>query len=105
MPTESVNRVEPYVVKVQLGRARINCKMEVDTGAFLSTVSKCVCDAELSDYPIQPVGVILRNYSGKKIPQVWEISVPVKYENMEHSLDLIVVEENLRALFERDVLS
>ena len=66
MSTESVNRVKPHVVNVQLGRAQINCMMEVDTGAYRSTVSKHVYDAELSDYPIQPVGVILRNYSGKK---------------------------------------
>ena len=40
LSTESVNRVKPYVVTVQLGRAQINCKMEVDTGASRSTVSK-----------------------------------------------------------------
>ena len=39
LSTESVNRVKPYVVNVQLGRAQINCKMEVDTGASRSTVS------------------------------------------------------------------
>ena len=33
LSTESVNRVKPYVVNVQLGRAQINCKIEVDTGA------------------------------------------------------------------------
>ena len=37
LSTESVNRVKPYVVNVQLGRAQINCKMEVDTGASRST--------------------------------------------------------------------
>ena len=102
LSTESVNRVKPYVVNVQLGRAQINCKMEVDTGASRSTVSKHVYDTELSDYPIQPVGVILRNYSGEKIPVVGKITVPVKYENQEHILDLIVVEGNLPALFGRD---
>ena len=39
LSTESVNRVKPSVVNVQLGRAQINCKMEVDTGASRSTVS------------------------------------------------------------------
>ena len=70
LSAEFVNRVKPYVVNVQLGKGQINCKMEVDTGACRSTVSKNVYDAELSDYPIQPVGVILRNYSGEKIPVV-----------------------------------
>ena len=46
LSTESVNRVKPYVVNVQLGRAQINCKMEVDTGESRSTVSKHVYDAE-----------------------------------------------------------
>ena len=105
LSTESVNRVKPYVVNVQLGRAQIDCKMEVDTGASRSTVSKYVYDAKLSDYPIQPVGVILRNYSGEKIPIVGKITILVKYENQERILDLIVVEGNLPALFGRDWLS
>ena len=65
-------------------------------------MSKHVYDAELSDYPIQPVGVILRNYSGEKIPVVGKITVPVKYKHQEHILDLIVVKSNLPALFDRD---
>ena len=105
LSTESVNPVKPYVVDVQLGRVQINCKMAVDTGASRSTVSKHVYDAELSDYPIQPVRVILRNYSGEKIPVVGKITLPVKYENQEHILDLIVVEGNLPALFGQDWLS
>ena len=40
--TESVNSVNPYVVNVQLGKAKVNCKMEVDSGASCSTVSKRV---------------------------------------------------------------
>ena len=99
LSAESVNRFKPYVVNVQLGKGQINCKMEVDTGASRSTVSKYVYDAELSDYTIQLVGVILRNYSGERIPVVGKINVPVKYENQEHILDLIVVEGNLPALF------
>ena len=51
------------------------------------------------------MGVILRNYSGEKIPVVGKITVPVKYENQEHILNLIVVEGNLPALFGRDWLS
>ena len=63
---------------------------------------KHVYDAELSDYPIQPVGVILRNYSGEKISVVRKITVTVKYEHQEHILSLIVVKSNLPALFGRD---
>ena len=103
LSTESVNCIKPNVVNVQLGRVQINCKMEVDT--YRSTVSTHVYDTELSDYPIQPVGVILRNYSGEKIPMVGKITVPVKYENQEHIIELIVVEGNLPALFGRDWLS
>lgn len=51
------------------------------------------------------MGVILRNYSGEKIPVVGKITVSVKYENQEHILDLIIVEGNLPALFGRDWLS
>ena len=47
-------------------------------------------DSELLDYPIQPVGVILRNFSREKIPVVGKITVPVKNSNQEHIRDLIV---------------
>ena len=79
--------------------------MEIDTGASRSTVSKRVYNSVLSDYPLQSAGVILRNYSGETIPVVGRISVPVKYDNQEEILDLIVVEANLPALFGRDWLS
>ena len=38
--TESVNSVNPYVVNVQLSKAKVNCKIEVDTGASRFSVSK-----------------------------------------------------------------
>ena len=68
LSAESINRVKPYVVNVQLGMGQINCKMGVDTGASRSTASKNVYDAELSDYLTQPVGVIIRDYSGERFP-------------------------------------
>lgn len=42
LSTEFVNSVKPCVVDVQLGKAQVNCEMEVDTGVSCSTVSKCV---------------------------------------------------------------
>ena len=83
--------------------AKGNCKMEVDTGESRSTVSKHVCDSVLSNiYTLQHAGIILRSYSGEKIPVLGKISVPVKYDNQEKVLDLIAVEGNLPALFGRD---
>ena len=100
--TESVHSVNPYVVNVQLGKTKVNCKVEVDTGASRSTLSKRVYDSVLSNYTLQHE---LSSYSGKKIPVLGNISVPVKYDNQEKVLDLIVVEGNLPALFGRDWLS
>ena len=51
LSAESLNRVKPYVVNVQLGKGQINCKMEVDTGASRSTVSKNV---KVLNYQIIP---------------------------------------------------
>ena len=100
LSAESVNCVKPHVVNVQLGKGKghINSKLEVDMGAPRSTVFKYVYVAELSDYPIRPVGVVLRNYCGEKIPVVGKITVPVEYKNQQHILDLIVIEGNLPAL-------
>ena len=103
--TESVNNVNPYVVNVLLGKAKVNCKMEGDKGTFRSTVSKCVYDSVLSNYTLQHAGIILHNYSGEKIPVLRKISVPVKYDEQEKVLDLIVVEGNLPVLFGRDWIS
>ena len=47
------------------------------------------------------MGVILRNYSGKKVPVVGNITVPVKYENQEQIRELIVVHGNLPAFLGR----
>ena len=105
LSTESVNSVNPYVVNVQLGKTKVNCRMEVDTGASCSTVLKRVYDSVLSNYTLQHAGIILRSYSGEKIPVLGKMSVPVRYDNQEKVLDLIVVEGNLPALFGRDWLS
>ena len=78
--------------------------MEEDTRASRSTVSKRVYDS-VSSNSLQHAGIILRSYSGEKIPVLGKISVPVKYDNQEKVLDLIVVEGNLPALFGRDWLS
>ena len=45
LSTESAHSAKPYVVNVQLGKAKVNCKMEVDTGVSRSTVSKRVYDS------------------------------------------------------------
>ena len=105
LSTESVNSVNPYVVNVQLGKTKVNWRMEVDTGASRSTVSKRVYDSVLSNYTLQHAGIILRSYSGEKIPVLEKISAPAKYDNQEKVRDLIVVEGNLHALFGRDWLT
>ena len=79
--------------------------MEVDTRAPHSTVSKCVYDSALSNFTLQHAGIILRSYSGEKILVLGKTSAPVKYDNQEKILDLIVVEGNLPALFGEDWLS
>lgn len=47
----------------------------------------------------------MRSYSGEKILVLGKTSAPVKYDNQEKVLDLIVVEGNLPALFGQDWLS
>ena len=79
--------------------------MEVDTRAPRSTVSKRVYDSALSNFTLQHAGIILRSYSGEKILVLGKTSAPVKYDNQEKVLDLIVVEGNLPALFGEDWLS
>ena len=60
----------------------------------------------LTDFPLQNTDVTLRNYSGKKVPILGKISVPVKYSsNDEKVLDLVLVQGKRPALFGRDWFS
>ena len=61
LSTEFVNIVKPYVVDVELRKARVDRKMEIDKSASRSRVSKCVYDSVVSDYPLQSAAVILCN--------------------------------------------
>ena len=71
----------------------------------LVLVSKPVYDSALSNFTLQHAEIILCSYSGKKILVLGKTSAPVKYDNQENVLDLIVVEGNLPALFGQDWLS
>ncbi|CAH3172406.1 unnamed protein product [Porites evermanni] len=50
LSTESVNSINLYVVNVHLGKAKVNCKVEVDTGASRSKVSKFLLNLVLLLY-------------------------------------------------------
>lgn len=51
-------------------------------------MSKRVYDSVLSNHTLLHTKIILRSYSGEKIPVLGKISVPVKYDNQQKVLDL-----------------
>ena len=95
--------IAPYTVTVNIGKARVI--MEIDTGATRSTVSEQVYRSKLSEYKLRNAGIILRSYSGEKVPLLGKITVPVIYgKGPEKMLELIVVQGPRPALLGRDWL-
>ena len=80
-------------------------KMELDTGSAVSVISKKDYDALFNTVRLQKTGVLLKTYTGEKIPPVGKITVCVEYKEQKEKLDLYVVETGGPALFGRDWLS
>lgn len=100
---EETSDKNDFKVQVKLGASCVT--MYVDTQATRTTVSEYVYETLLKKYPLCKSKVILRGYSGEKIPVLGEITVPVSYQgSKEQMLELLVVEGRRPALFGRDWL-
>ena len=69
-------------------------RMEVDTGATLSIISRATYDATWSSEdapPIKPSEPKLHTYTGEEIPVDGAINVEVAYQHQKASLSLVVV--------------
>ena len=80
----------------------IPLKMELDTGASISLVSKRTWQDKLGAPPLNQRKLVLRTYSGQKLHVLGEATVQVKTHSQLKQLPLVVVEEEGTPLFGRN---
>ena len=69
----------------------VNITMEVDTGAELSTIPVSLYTEKLSQFPLQPSTVSLRQYDGTALPTKGEIEVTVSHNGQEVQGRFVIV--------------
>ena len=85
-----VHREPPLLISITLD-SRLS-SMEVDTGASLSVMSLSTFRGLWPQRELLSSSVILRTYSGEKIPVKGRVDVVVNYENQKFELPLYVVD-------------
>ena len=83
---------QPLFAEMQINSASI--RMEVDTGATLSIISRATYDATWSSEDAPPIKLSeakLHTYTGEEIPVDGAIDVEVAYRHQKASLSLVVV--------------
>ena len=80
-------------------------RMEIDTGASFSIISKKTYLEKFFTKPLQSSPVKLKTYTGESLPVFGSINVEVKYEKRKMSLSLLVAGLDGPSLLGRDWLS
>ena len=95
---------KPYIVNISINDAPL--RMEIDTGAAVSLISKATCDS-LWDTPptLVPTNTRLRTYSGQPLVVLGTLEATVKYEAQQVVHLILVVEGAGPNLLGRDLLS
>jgi predicted aspartyl protease len=96
----SVKPVKPYRVDMYIEGKSV--QMEIDTGASRTTISESVYEAKFKHVQLRPTDVLLRSYTGDKVPILGEIFVNVEKQNCK--LALLVVKGKCASLLGRDWL-
>ena len=79
-------------------------KMEIDTGAVVSIISKTTYQKLFSEVPIHAASLRLRTYTGEQIVVVGEMTTQVKYGSQTKELGLVIVQGDGQSLFGRNWL-
>ena len=88
----------PIVVSVSVNSKPI--QMEVDTGAFLSIMSKDTFNKEFSNQTLQPTTISLRTYTGECLTVLGTLEVQVEHNSQSAMLPVIVVKGDGPNLFD-----
>ena len=96
---------KPWSIELQI--QGVPARMEIDTGATLSIISKATYDAmwPIQDAPsIQPTDAKLHTYTGEKLDVFGAIDVDMAYKNKSVRLNLVIVSVDGPSLMGRDWL-
>lgn len=86
-------RTEPYVVDILVSEDSL--KMEVDTGAAMSVISEDTYKSLKKNHPsleLKESKVKLHTYTGEQVQVVGMVETPVKYEDQEITLPVLVIQ-------------
>lgn len=98
-----LNSYRPVSITVMVDDVPV--KMEVDTGAAVSCVSKLTYLKYFKHNPIEKTDVVFRFYDGTKMRPVGTIKPMVKYKNKSKYLELFIVEGGSTSLIGRHWLA
>ena len=94
---------DPLYIKVRIDH--IPLKMELDTGASFSVISKNTYDQMFSSNSLQPSSVRLKTYTGEALPVFGQFTSNVLYQKQVMPLLLVVAGDNGPSLLGRNWLS
>lgn len=103
---QSSSRIPPYEVEATL--AGMPIRMQVDTGASFSIVNECTWRSLRSRLPraaLQPVRLTLRTWTETPVLLLGQVTLPVRYKEVNRDLCVIVAKGNGPNLLGRDWLA
>jgi len=77
----SERKADDILVPVKING--ISCKMELDTGVFVTVIPEEMWEKELGSVPLVESSVTLKSYSGNAVPVVGETTVHVQYQTQQ----------------------
>ena len=98
----SSNRSAPLFVRVIVDNTPI--KMEVDTGASFTIISRSTHAEIFSSYKLKPTDVRLRTYTGDSLPIFGQFTARVQYQDQDIPLLFVVAGEDGPTLLGRNWL-
>lgn len=101
---EQVNKksTDKFLVRVKIDD--VDCQMELDTGAAVSTMSKDTFDRLCLKKNLHHTDVKLKTYSGEIMHPLGTCNVTIKYKNKSTSGNLYVLQEKVDTILGRDWL-
>ena len=80
---------KPKLYRVEIAINDKSTKMEIDTGASLTIVSKCTLRKQWPELTVLPSRITLHSYLGESIPVLGTVDVVVKYGDQTVTLPLL----------------
>lgn len=79
-----------------------NCRMEIDTGAAVSTMTLQVQEKLLPKIKLQPTSLQLRTYTGEIIHPRGKVKVNIEHKNTKIQSDLYVINARVDSILGRE---